>query len=36
MGNADAAVIKMAQHVVGDVDSGGLAEALELAITSAM
>jgi len=32
MGNADPAVIAAAQHTVGHVDRGGLAEALEMAI----
>jgi Cof subfamily protein (haloacid dehalogenase superfamily) len=35
MGNAHAAVIAEADHVVGDVDEGGLSEAIELAITGA-
>jgi hydroxymethylpyrimidine pyrophosphatase-like HAD family hydrolase len=35
MANADAAVLKAAKHTVGDVDVGGLAEALQVAIASA-
>jgi hydroxymethylpyrimidine pyrophosphatase-like HAD family hydrolase len=32
MANADPAVIEAARHTVGDVNQGGLAEALEIAI----
>jgi hydroxymethylpyrimidine pyrophosphatase-like HAD family hydrolase len=32
MGNADPAVIQAAKHTVDDVDNGGLAQALEMAI----
>jgi hydroxymethylpyrimidine pyrophosphatase-like HAD family hydrolase len=33
MGNAEPEVCALARHIVGDVDAGGLAQAIELALT---